>query len=93
MQLIVDRLQILRFQNSAFEPKTPPASEASCTISRLECEQALAEASDPSENVTTKARNVAPRIDRHAIHEIRVKAGQAFALDIPVSGEPQPGSQ
>uniref|UniRef100_A0AC34GPF1 Twitchin n=1 Tax=Panagrolaimus sp. ES5 TaxID=591445 RepID=A0AC34GPF1_9BILA len=46
--------------------------------------------SDPSDTVLCKSRNVPPKIDRNAIHEIRVKAGQNFSLDIPVSGEPPP---
>ena len=33
---------------------------------------------------------MAPVIDRNAIQEIRVRAGQDFALNIPVSGEPPP---
>uniref|UniRef100_A0A7E4VU92 non-specific serine/threonine protein kinase n=1 Tax=Panagrellus redivivus TaxID=6233 RepID=A0A7E4VU92_PANRE len=46
--------------------------------------------SDPSDTVLCKPRNVAPKIDRTAIHEIKVKAGQVIQLDIPVSGEPPP---
>uniref|UniRef100_A0AC34RIM6 Twitchin n=1 Tax=Panagrolaimus sp. JU765 TaxID=591449 RepID=A0AC34RIM6_9BILA len=46
--------------------------------------------SDPSDSVLCKERNVPPKIDRKSIHEIRVKAGQSFNLDIPVSGEPPP---
>lgn len=33
---------------------------------------------------------VAPRIDRSAIRDIKVRAGQTFDLDIPISGEPPP---
>jgi hypothetical protein len=33
---------------------------------------------------------VPPKIDRSAIMEIKVKAGQSFQLDIPISGEPPP---
>uniref|UniRef100_A0AC35U477 Twitchin n=1 Tax=Rhabditophanes sp. KR3021 TaxID=114890 RepID=A0AC35U477_9BILA len=46
--------------------------------------------SDPSKSMIAKARNVAPKIDRTGVEEIRVKAGQAFDLDIPVCGEPTP---
>lgn len=31
-----------------------------------------------------------PKIDRNSIHEIKVRAGQNFQLDIPISGEPPP---
>ncbi len=33
---------------------------------------------------------MAPHIDRSAIQEIKVRAGQTFDMDIPVSGEPPP---
>ncbi|CAK5074870.1 unnamed protein product [Meloidogyne enterolobii] len=46
--------------------------------------------SDPSDAVIAKDRNVPPKIDRNSIHEIRVRAGQPFQLDIPISGEPPP---
>lgn len=46
--------------------------------------------SDPSRTLTAKARNVPPVIDRNAIKEIKVKAGQDFQMVIPVSGEPPP---
>ncbi|CAD6198887.1 unnamed protein product, partial [Caenorhabditis auriculariae] len=47
---------------------------------------------DPSDSASAvaKARNVPPVIDRSAIQEIKVKAGQDFQLNIPVSGEPPP---
>nr|AZI15635.1 UNC-22 [Auanema rhodensis] len=50
----------------------------------------LGDPSDPSDTLTPKSRNVAPVIDRSAIQEIKVKAGQDFQLNIPVSGEPPP---
>ncbi|KAL3088858.1 hypothetical protein niasHS_009150 [Heterodera schachtii] len=46
--------------------------------------------SDPSDMITAKDRNVPPKIDRNSIHEIRVRAGQNFQLDIPITGEPPP---
>ena len=60
--------------------------------------------SDPSDAVVAKDRNgkclgnflkkfffpVPPKIDRSSIHEIRVRAGQPFQLDIPIAGEPPP---
>ncbi|KAJ1363943.1 Twitchin [Parelaphostrongylus tenuis] len=46
--------------------------------------------SDPSERITAKARNVPPRIDRSALMEIKVRAGQEIHLNVPVSGEPPP---
>ncbi|KAK6747288.1 hypothetical protein RB195_000476 [Necator americanus] len=46
--------------------------------------------SDPSQTVTAKARNVPPVIDRSALNEIKVRAGQEVHLVVPVSGEPPP---
>uniref|UniRef100_A0A0N5A493 non-specific serine/threonine protein kinase n=1 Tax=Parastrongyloides trichosuri TaxID=131310 RepID=A0A0N5A493_PARTI len=46
--------------------------------------------SDPSDTMIAKSRNVPPKIDKSSIHEIKVRAGQPFDLDIPVSGEPTP---
>uniref|UniRef100_A0A915DDF3 Twitchin n=1 Tax=Ditylenchus dipsaci TaxID=166011 RepID=A0A915DDF3_9BILA len=46
--------------------------------------------SDPSDAIMAKDRNVPPVIDRSALEEIRVKAGQTFQFDVPVSGEPPP---
>uniref|UniRef100_A0A0K0CTJ0 non-specific serine/threonine protein kinase n=1 Tax=Angiostrongylus cantonensis TaxID=6313 RepID=A0A0K0CTJ0_ANGCA len=46
--------------------------------------------SDPSERITAKARNVPPVIDRSALMEIKVRAGQEIHLNVPVSGEPPP---
>lgn len=34
--------------------------------------------------------SVAPKIDRNALHDIRVRAGSNFDLDVPVAGEPPP---
>lgn len=46
--------------------------------------------SDPSDSVIAKPRHLAPKIDRSAIEEIKVRAGTDFHLNIPVSGEPPP---
>lgn len=44
--------------------------------------------SDPSERITAKARNVPPHIDRNALTEIKVRAGQEIHLNVAVFGEP-----
>ncbi|XGW29138.1 hypothetical protein V3C99_008720 [Haemonchus contortus] len=46
--------------------------------------------SDASKPVIAKPRNLAPKIDRDALKELKVKAGQAIAWDVPVEGEPAP---
>lgn len=33
---------------------------------------------------------MAPRIDRKAMIDVKIRAGQNFELDVPVSGEPPP---
>lgn len=50
----------------------------------------LGDPSDPSDSVVAKPRHLAPKIDRTAIEEIKVRAGSNFQLNIPVSGEPPP---
>ncbi|MCP9266046.1 Twitchin [Dirofilaria immitis] len=50
----------------------------------------LGDPSDPSNSVIVKPRRLAPKIDRTAIEEIKVRAGSNFQLNIPVSGEPPP---
>uniref|UniRef100_A0A1I7VVS1 non-specific serine/threonine protein kinase n=1 Tax=Loa loa TaxID=7209 RepID=A0A1I7VVS1_LOALO len=50
----------------------------------------LGDPSDPSDSVIAKPRHLAPKIDRTAIEEIKVRAGSNFQLTIPVSGEPPP---
>ncbi|UYV65935.1 unc-22 [Cordylochernes scorpioides] len=44
--------------------------------------------SDSSGMHTVRYKNLAPKIDRNAMHNIRVKAGRTFELDVGVSGEP-----
>lgn len=50
----------------------------------------VGEPSEPTDSIIAKARHLAPKIDRSAIEEIRVRAGTDFQLNIPVSGEPPP---
>ncbi|GMT25440.1 hypothetical protein PFISCL1PPCAC_16735 [Pristionchus fissidentatus] len=84
------------------EVKHVPAGETATTIDGLkEGEEyqfrvkaknkaGTGDPSDASKGVVTKPRNLAPVIDRSAIQEIKVRAGQDFSLNIPVSGEPPP---
>ncbi|PAV56317.1 hypothetical protein WR25_15732 isoform E [Diploscapter pachys] len=79
-----------------------PADKTNCTVGNLKegakyefrvkakNKAGPGEPSDPSNQVTCKPRNVPPKIDKNSIHEIKVKAGQDFSLNIPVSGEPPP---
>ncbi|VDM69455.1 unnamed protein product [Strongylus vulgaris] len=46
--------------------------------------------SDASKPVIAKPRNLAPKIDRNALKDLKVKAGQAIGWDVPVEGEPAP---
>ncbi|CAJ0587388.1 unnamed protein product, partial [Mesorhabditis spiculigera] len=48
------------------------------------------EASDPSQKVVAKPRNLKPWIDREAMKTITVKVGQDVEFDVPVRGEPPP---
>lgn len=48
------------------------------------------EPSDATGPITAKPRNLAPRIDRTNLIEVRIKAGANFSFDIKVSGEPAP---
>lgn len=48
------------------------------------------EASDATPPIIAKPRNLAPRIDRTNLVEVRIKAGSNFNYDIKVSGEPAP---
>lgn len=84
------------------EVKEVPADQLTATISNLkegsEYEFRIraknkagpGDPSDPSNSVITKPRHLAPKIDRTAIEEIKVRAGSNFQLNIPVSGEPPP---
>ena len=46
--------------------------------------------SDATHPVTVKAKFQAPKIDRSALNTVRIKAGQGFAFDVNISGEPPP---
>lgn len=48
------------------------------------------EPSDPTPTIIAKPRNLAPKIDRTNLVEVRIKAGQNFSFDVKVSGEPPP---
>lgn len=41
----------------------------------------------------TFAISVPPQIDRNAMIDIKVRAGQNFDLDVPVTGEPPPNKE
>lgn len=47
------------------------------------------EPSEPSDTITAKARYLAPKI-KTPLHDIRIKAGLIFHVDIDFIGEPQP---
>lgn len=91
-----------KFSPNWKEAKTVPASQTNATVDGLrEGDQyefrivaknkaGPGQPSDPSETITAKNRHIPPHIDRNSIQEIRVKAGQSFQLNIPVSGEPEP---
>lgn len=48
------------------------------------------EPSDPTPVIIAKPRNLAPRIDRTNLEDIKIRAGQNFSYDVKVSGEPPP---
>lgn len=48
------------------------------------------DASNETPTIIAKPRNLAPKIDRTNLIEIRIKAGQNFNFDVKVSGEPMP---
>lgn len=50
----------------------------------------LGEPSDTTQPITAKPRNLAPRIDRTNLIEVRIKAGCNFNYDVKVTGEPAP---
>lgn len=84
------------------EAKVVPADQTSASVGNLKegdryqfrirakNKAGAGDPSDPSDTVTCKPRHLAPVIDRKAIQEIKVRAGQDYALNIPVSGEPPP---
>ena len=47
----------------------------------------------PSNNtgpITAKPRNLAPKIDRTNLTQVKIRAGQNFSFDVNVAGEPPP---
>ncbi|KPJ16777.1 Twitchin [Papilio machaon] len=48
------------------------------------------EPSDSTHPIVAKPRNMAPKIDRTNLIDIKIKVGQKFAFDVKVSGEPMP---
>lgn len=46
--------------------------------------------SDATPTIIAKPRNLAPKIDRTNLIDIKIKAGQNFAFDVKVTGEPAP---
>lgn len=48
------------------------------------------EPSDATPTIIAKPRNLAPRIDRTNLIEVKIKAGQNFNFDCKVTGEPAP---
>ena len=47
----------------------------------------------PSNNtgpITAKPRNLAPKIDRTNLVQVKIRAGQSFTYDVNVAGEPPP---
>lgn len=46
--------------------------------------------SDPSRSIVMKPRHLPPKIDRAALLEIRIKAGETIAFNVGVEGEPNP---
>lgn len=50
----------------------------------------LGEPSDATPTIIAKPRNMAPKIDRTNLIDMKVKAGTNFGFDVKVSGEPAP---
>ena len=51
------------------------------------------EPSDATLPIVAKSRNLAPKIDRSSLIQVRIKAGQSFSYDVNVSGEPAPSTK
>lgn len=47
------------------------------------------EPSDSTKPHVARPKNLAPKIDRNALTNIKIRAGQNFEFDVPVSGEPR----
>lgn len=48
------------------------------------------EPSNETPTIIAKPRNLAPKIDRTNLIEVKIRAGQSFAYDVKVTGEPMP---
>lgn len=48
------------------------------------------EPSAPSDKHIARAKNLAPKIDRNFLNNVKIRAGQNFEYNVPVSGEPPP---
>ncbi|XP_055331451.1 twitchin-like isoform X3 [Paramacrobiotus metropolitanus] len=48
------------------------------------------EPSDPTKPIITKPKHLKPRIDKRNLKPITIKAGQPFAFDVDIQGEPPP---
>jgi hypothetical protein len=42
------------------------------------------EASKPTAPIVAKPKNLAPRIDRSTLNDVKIKAGQSFSFDVKV---------
>ncbi|CAG2053028.1 unnamed protein product, partial [Timema podura] len=51
------------------------------------------EPSDATKPHVARPKNLAPRIDRNALLDIKIRAGQNFEFDVPVIGEPAPSKE
>ncbi|PSN48991.1 hypothetical protein C0J52_03867 [Blattella germanica] len=51
------------------------------------------EASDPTKPHVARPKNLAPRIDRNALLDVKIRAGQNFDFDVPIIGEPPPSKE
>lgn len=49
--------------------------------------------SDPTQPHIARAKNLAPKIDRNFMINVKVRAGQTFEWDVPVIGEPPPSKE
>ncbi|KAL1129846.1 hypothetical protein AAG570_012790 [Ranatra chinensis] len=49
--------------------------------------------SEPTGPFIARPKNMKPHIDRKAMIDVKVRAGQNFDLDVPVSGEPPPSKE
>lgn len=46
--------------------------------------------SDSTDAFKLKPKNLAPKIDKSNMRDVRIKAGQTYSFEVPVSGEPPP---